>query len=123
MPEMDGLTATRTIRQEARFNHLPIIAMTAHAMEGDRQRSLDAGMQDHLTKPIHLEALYAALLRWIARAPTQARAPRHTAAFQALPPPSRRCQASTPPPAWPTAWAGPILYLRILDNFVRRIRR
>ncbi|MBV2164483.1 MAG: response regulator [Comamonas sp.] len=69
MPEMDGLSATRAIRQEARLKHLPIIAMTAHAMEGDRQRSLDAGMQDHLTKPIDPDTLYAAMLRWIAPRP------------------------------------------------------
>ena len=119
MPEMDGLTATRTIRQEARFNHLPIIAMTAHAMEGDRQRSLDAGMQDHLTKPINPDALYAALLHWIA--------PR-TGASTGTPAHSSDPSAATPLPALPgidTA-AGlahclgrPDLYLRILDNFVR----
>lgn len=119
MPVMDGLTATRTIRQEARFNHLPIIAMTAHAMEGDRQRSLDAGMQDHLTKPIHLEALYAALLRWIA--------PR-TGASTGTPAHSSVPSAATTIPTLPgidTAvglahcLGRPDLYLRILDNFVR----
>lgn len=65
MPEMDGLTATREIRANPRFHQLPIIAMTAHAMSGDRERSLAAGMNDHLTKPINAEALVAALVRWI----------------------------------------------------------
>jgi CheY-like chemotaxis protein/HPt (histidine-containing phosphotransfer) domain-containing protein len=68
MPVMDGLTATRLIRSEERFCGLPIIAMTAHAMRGDRERSLDAGMNDHLTKPINPDTLTATLLRWM---PTQ----------------------------------------------------
>jgi signal transduction histidine kinase/DNA-binding response OmpR family regulator/HPt (histidine-containing phosphotransfer) domain-containing protein len=65
MPGMDGLTATREIRKDPRHRDLPVVAMTAHAMSGDRERSLEAGMNDHLTKPIDPEALYAVLLRWI----------------------------------------------------------
>jgi len=65
MPDMDGLSAAREIRRDPRLNELPIIAMTAHAMSGDRDRSLEAGMNDHLTKPIDEEKLRAALLRWI----------------------------------------------------------
>jgi PAS domain S-box-containing protein len=65
MPEMDGITATQTIRADSRFTDLPIIAMTAHAMAGDRERSLAAGMNDHLTKPIDQDALRAVLERWI----------------------------------------------------------
>ena len=55
MPEMDGKEATRTIRKrevDETLPHTPIVALTAHAMEGDKQRSLDAGMNDHLTKPV-----------------------------------------------------------------------
>ena len=65
MREMDGLTATRRIRAIERLARLPIVAMTAHAMAGDRERSLAAGMNDHVTKPIDPDQLYRALLAWI----------------------------------------------------------
>jgi signal transduction histidine kinase/DNA-binding response OmpR family regulator/HPt (histidine-containing phosphotransfer) domain-containing protein len=65
MQEVDGLTATRQIRAMKRFQDLPIIAMTAHAMAGDRERSLAAGMNDHITKPIDPDLLFRALLKWI----------------------------------------------------------
>jgi len=65
MPVMDGLAATRLIRSDDRIRDLPIIAMTAHAMTGDRERSLIAGMNDHLTKPISPIRLTDALRRWI----------------------------------------------------------
>ena len=69
MPVLDGLAATRLIRSDARFHDLPIIAMTAHAMRGDRERSLDAGMNDHLTKPINPANLSAVLSRWMPAKP------------------------------------------------------
>jgi CheY-like chemotaxis protein/HPt (histidine-containing phosphotransfer) domain-containing protein len=65
MPVMDGLTATKLIRADKRFSKLPILAMTAHAMSGDRERSLHAGMNDHITKPIDPNRLQAALIRWM----------------------------------------------------------
>ena len=66
MPEMDGLEATRLIREWERSNqrHIPIIAMTAHAMQGDRERCLESGMDDYLTKPLEPKALFNALDRW-----------------------------------------------------------
>ena len=65
MPVMDGLAATRAIRLKPPFQTLPIIAMTANVMESDREKCTEAGMNDHLAKPIDPEALFACLLRWI----------------------------------------------------------
>ena len=65
MPEMDGISAAMEIRKMERFKDLPIIAMTAHAMSGDREKSLEAGMNDHITKPIDVKTLYATLRKWI----------------------------------------------------------
>lgn len=64
MPEMDGLKATTLIRQNPMYENLPIIAMTAHAMTGDREVSLGVGMNDHITKPIDPQLLYETLQRW-----------------------------------------------------------
>ncbi|WP_079435468.1 response regulator [Zoogloea sp. LCSB751] len=66
MPVMDGLTATREIRRLPACATTPIVAMTANAMAGDRERCLEAGMNDHVAKPIDPEALWATLMRWIA---------------------------------------------------------
>ncbi|WP_051711099.1 ATP-binding protein [Andreprevotia chitinilytica] len=67
MPGLDGLSATREIRSDPRFAGLPIIAMTAHAMVEERERCLEAGMQDHIAKPVEPEHLYATLARWTGR--------------------------------------------------------
>jgi two-component system, sensor histidine kinase and response regulator len=71
MPVMDGIAATQAIRSNPRFSKLPIIAMTANAMEGDREKCLQAGMNDHVSKPIDPDALYAAVLRWVKPRPSQ----------------------------------------------------
>jgi two-component system sensor histidine kinase/response regulator len=65
MPVMDGLECARRIRQTPGFGELPILAMTANAMAGDRERSLAAGMNDHVTKPIEPAELFDALHRWL----------------------------------------------------------
>ena len=69
MPVMDGLEATRQLRADPRFATLPIVAMTANALEADRQRCLDAGMNEHLAKPIEPARLWQALQHWIAPRP------------------------------------------------------
>ena len=95
MPEMDGYEATRIIRADPRFQALPIIAMTAHAMVEERRRCLDAGMNDHIVKPIDPDALFHTLQHWLKPrgdtplAPAPAPAPADTAPRGAE-------------PAWPT---------------------
>ena len=64
MPVMDGIEATRIIRSSSRFQALPIIAMTENAMAADRERCLEAGMNDHIPKPIDPEELFRVLTRW-----------------------------------------------------------
>ena len=64
MPVMDGVTATRRIRAQSNFEQLPIVAMTANAMEQDRRKCMDAGMNDFLVKPIDPQEMCAILLRW-----------------------------------------------------------
>jgi two-component system sensor histidine kinase/response regulator len=64
MPVMDGLEATRRIRADQRFDALPIIAMTANAMEEDRKQCLAVGMNGHVAKPIEPEQLWATLIKW-----------------------------------------------------------
>ncbi len=78
MPVMDGLEATRAIRRDPRWTDLPVLAMTANAMAGDRQRCLDAGMNSHIAKPIDPSTLFAQLLQWL---------------------PTRRTGTAGPPPA------------------------
>jgi PAS domain S-box-containing protein len=65
MPVMDGVQATRTLRRDPALRDLPIVAMTASAMVGDRERFLAAGMNDYVVKPIHVPALYVTLSRWL----------------------------------------------------------
>ncbi|HEY9064440.1 MAG TPA: response regulator [Burkholderiaceae bacterium] len=65
MPVMDGYEATRALRHRPELKDLPVIAMTANAMAGDRQKVLEAGMNDHVAKPIHVDDLFATLARWV----------------------------------------------------------
>jgi CheY-like chemotaxis protein len=69
MPEMDGFEATRCIRQEgskALNSHIPIIAMTAATMQGDKEKCIQAGMNDFIAKPVQINELAHMLARWLA---------------------------------------------------------
>jgi CheY-like chemotaxis protein len=70
MPEMDGITATKLLRSDPRLKQIPIIAMTAHALVEERQNCIDAGMNDHVSKPIDPDALFSTLLKWAKPKPT-----------------------------------------------------
>ncbi|MFA9395209.1 MAG: response regulator [Halodesulfovibrio sp.] len=65
MPVMDGYEATRRLREDARFAGLPIIAMTANAMVGDREKVIEVGMNDHIAKPLELLDMFSKMARWI----------------------------------------------------------
>jgi len=65
MPVMDGYETTRRIRQQPQWHELPVIAMTANALVGDRDKVLAAGMNDHIAKPIRIDEMFATLARWI----------------------------------------------------------
>jgi PAS domain S-box-containing protein len=67
MPVLDGYAATRALRLQPTFRDLPVIAMTANAMVGDREKVLAAGMNDHIAKPINVDEMFATLARWITR--------------------------------------------------------
>ena len=90
MPVMDGIEATRVIRANPRHEKLPIIAMTANAMESDRILCLEAGMNDHIAKPIDPDQLFGVLLRWIRRSDGHGAAARDRPA----PAPSRKSEDS-----------------------------
>jgi CheY-like chemotaxis protein len=65
MPELDGYETTRAIRAMPAFNELPIIALTAKAMKGDREKSINAGASDYITKPVEVEQLVSLMRVWL----------------------------------------------------------
>jgi CheY-like chemotaxis protein len=79
MPVMDGLEAARTIRNNPRFAKLPIVAMTAHAMTGDRERCMEAGMNAYLSKPVQGKQLNQTIEGLIAPQPVDATLERRAA--------------------------------------------
>ena len=106
MPEMDGITATKEIRayEDGGQSYTPIVAMTAHAMKGDRERCISAGMDDYISKPIDPPTLFETVEKWIKEkregAPVQKETPpepEETAPVST--PPAPPAPAVTPPPA------------------------
>jgi CheY-like chemotaxis protein/HPt (histidine-containing phosphotransfer) domain-containing protein len=69
MPVLDGYAATRALRKIPQLRELPVIAMTANAMAGDREKVIEAGMNDHIAKPVNFERMFATLARWLQPAP------------------------------------------------------
>jgi CheY-like chemotaxis protein len=65
MPKMNGIDASKAIRHESLNMRTPIIAMTANAFDEDKKSCLDAGMDDHIGKPVNPDRLFATLLRWL----------------------------------------------------------
>jgi len=107
MPVMDGYAAARELRRHDRWRELPVIAMTANAMAGDREAVLAAGMNDHVAKPIKVEDLFATLARWI-RHPLAASPPLDTL---------------DRPAALASLNGDERLYRRLLDMFAQRETR
>jgi PAS domain S-box-containing protein len=98
MPVMDGYEATRRIRdpQSAVCNHdVPVVAMTAHAMKGDREKCLQAGMNDYVTKPVSIHALSGVLEKWLPRNREQGPQPQAVGTGDAQP-----CEKNTGSPVW-----------------------
>jgi len=113
MPVMDGYTATRKWREheeQSQLQPMPIIAMTANAMAGDRQKCLDAGMDDYLSKPVSREHLENTLRRWLSM-PSRLRRPfaepAPTAEMPAPEPVDMQASFAAPPPAAPVIAAAP----------------
>ena len=131
MPEMDGFAATAAIRAseaqrsarggaaDGRPAHIPIIAVTAHAMQGDRDASLAAGMDDHLCKPFSLDALRAVLQRWMpADSPAVARSAEAGPVVEVEPPPSEHLDPSRLNAVRSLKSAGPDLADRVIRLFL-----
>ena len=119
MPVMDGFEATRRIRAQEEHAELPIVAMTAHAMAEERERCLNVGMNDHLAKPIEIDELHAALLRWIP--------PRTAAEAEPTAPATEETLPDTLPGVDLAAGLGrvagnPKLYLALLRSFAEKHR-
>ena len=99
MPVMDGFTATRRIRENPRFASLPILAMTANAMAGDREKVLAVGMNDHIAKPINVAEMFNTIARWVtpARPASGATGPTSLVPSVLAPAPARGEAAEIPP--------------------------
>jgi CheY-like chemotaxis protein len=74
MPEMDGFQTIREIRRHEHLREVPLIAVTAKAMKGDRQKCIESGASDYVAKPVDIDLLLSLLRVWIARSPVRSKA-------------------------------------------------
>jgi len=104
MPKVDGYTATGLIREQSGLTDLPILALTAHALPGEREKSLRAGMNEHLAKPLDPDALYRTLLNWMPAEPAagDAAAPPETSAKSLAAAPAHDAAPTAAPARAPT---------------------
>jgi signal transduction histidine kinase/CheY-like chemotaxis protein len=120
MPVLDGIAATKKIRSNSRYRDLAIVAMTANAMVTDREKCIEAGMNDHLAKPIDPDLLFATLVKWIK--------PRQTPAAKPVPKPERPANDLVMPQIEGVDQAGALkrvggnrrLYVDLLAQFVAK---
>ena len=122
MPVMDGFTATRAIRHNLAWRHLPVIAMTANAMAGDREKALEAGMVDYIAKPLNVPQMFATLARWIhpsaaSAAQPQAAAPAPVLPMATVPADLAGLPGIDVPAGLATAMGNAELYRRLLRKF------
>ncbi|MDI4634916.1 PAS domain S-box protein [Pelomonas sp. V22] len=119
MPVLDGLQATRLLRQQPGLAQLPVIAMTANAFAEDRAQCMAAGMSDHVGKPVDPEQLYACLLRWLPERAAPVAAPAVVARADAGELPAWLSQVAGLDPVLGLHYAGGRLetYERVLDQF------
>jgi CheY-like chemotaxis protein len=108
---MDGYEATRVLRQRPGQQDLPVIAMTANTMAGDREKVLEAGMNDHVGKPIRVDELFATLARWVRPPP---------AAPVAAPAPSPQAELLDMRAGLAAVMGNEALYRRLLRMFLAR---
>lgn len=108
MPEMDGLTATQRLRDFPELNHVPIVALTANAMQGDKERTLSAGCDGYISKPIDVDKIADDVFRYLSCRAAQDAAAAQTAAQNAAAQPTVST-APVSPAAAPTPAAVPIV--------------
>ncbi|WP_186453778.1 response regulator [Denitratisoma sp. DHT3] len=114
MPVMDGYDATREIRRNPMWRHIPVVAMTANAMASDREKVLAAGMNDHIAKPVNVNEMFATLARWVVpESPAESEASASADGAAAIP----ELPGIDTAAGLATTMQNPRLYLKLLQKF------